>query len=263
MNLARPFKAGKVTQRCRSRVATPEILIYSIVATRRRYRIGLIPALKRRAKFISTLRVATADFEMTAPTSDSFFELTSGRRGHFQLESGYHSELWLDLDALFADSKRIAPFVEQLAESLRPYNADAICGPLLGGAFLAQLVAQTLGAEFCFTERVMPADASGLYPASYRLPPAFSARVRGKRVAIVDDIMSAGSALRGTYTELQSHRANAIVAGALMVLGNTGENFFAKEEVPVAAVVRESYALWLPSACPLCKAGVPLENVAD
>lgn len=200
---------------------------------------------------------------MNASTAASFFELTSGSRGHFQLESGYHSELWLDLDALFADRERIAPFVEQLAELLRPYNVEVICGPLLGGAFLAQLVAQTLSAEFCFTERSMPPNAEGLYPASYRLPRAFSARVHGKRVAIVDDIMSAGSALRGTYTELQTHGACTTVAGALMVLGTMGADFFAKEQVPVAAVVRENYALWLPSECPLCNAGTPLENVAD
>jgi orotate phosphoribosyltransferase len=200
---------------------------------------------------------------VNAPTAASFFELTSARRGHFQLESGYHGELWLDLDALFADSKRIAPFVEQLAESLRPYKVEAICGPLLGGAFLAQLVAQSLSCEFCFTERVMPANANGLYPASYRLPPAFSTRVRGKRVAIVDDIVSAGSALRGTYTQLQTHGAKTAVAGALMVFGNTGADFFATVQVPVAAVVRESYALWLPSDCPLCNAGMPLENVSD
>jgi orotate phosphoribosyltransferase len=199
---------------------------------------------------------------MTEPTATSFFELTSGRRGHFQLESGYHSELWLDLDALFANAHRIEPFVAQFAESLRPYNVDMVCGPLLGGAFLAQLVAQVLAVEFSFTERVMPANANGLYPASYRLPPAFTARVRGKRVAIVDDIMSAGSALRGTYTELQRHGANIAVAGALMVLGNTGADFFAKEQVPVEAVVREDYSLWLPGSCPLCVAGESLENVA-
>jgi orotate phosphoribosyltransferase len=108
----------------------------------------------------------------------------------------------------------------------------------------------------------MPANAGGLYPASYRLPPAFTARVRRKRVAIVDDIMSAGSALRGTYHELQGYGANTAVAGALMVLGNTGADFFAKEQVPVEAVVRENYSLWLPASCPLCVAGAPLENVA-
>ena len=199
---------------------------------------------------------------MTKPAATSFFELTSARRGHFQLESGHHSERWFDLDALFAVPGRINPFVKQLAESLRSYDVAAVCGPLLGGAFLAQLVAHALDVDFCFTARVMPQDAGGLYPASYLLPPAFAARVSGRRIAMVDDVMSAGSALRGTYTELKTHGAAPVVAGALMVLGTTGADFFAEQQVPVEAVVRESYSLWLPSECPLCKAGTPSENVA-
>ena len=198
---------------------------------------------------------------MNEPSATSLFELTAGRRGHFQLESGHHGELWFDLDALFAVPRRIDPFVSQLTEALRPYDVAAVCGPLLGGAFLAQLVAQALDVEFCFTERVMPRDAIGLYQASYRLPPAFIARVRGVRIAMVDDVMSAGSALRGTYTELETHGATPVVAGALMVLGNTGADFFAGQHVAVEAVVRENYSLWLPSECQLCAAGTPLENV--
>jgi orotate phosphoribosyltransferase len=192
----------------------------------------------------------------------SFLDLVAARRGHFQLESGHHSELWFDLDALFAVPGRIAPFVSQLTESLRPYNAAAVCGPLLGGAFLAQLVAQLLDVEFCFTERVMPQDAIGFYRATYRLPPAFIDRLRGRRVAMVDDVISAGSALRGTYTELQTHDATPVVAGALMVLGNTGSDYFAERQVAVEAVVRESYSLWLPSDCPHCANATPLENVS-
>lgn len=201
--------------------------------------------------------------KMIEATATSFFELTSGRRGHFQLESGHHSELWFDLDALFAVPRLIDPFVGQLADSIRRYNVAAVCGPLLGGAFLAQLVARKLDVEFCFTERVMPQDAKGLYQASYCLPPAFTARVRGRRLAMVDDVMSAGSALRGTYSELQSHGANPVVAGALMVLGDTAAAFFAANQIAVEAVVREDYSLWLPSECPLCVAGTPLENVAS
>jgi orotate phosphoribosyltransferase len=193
----------------------------------------------------------------------SFFELTAARRGHFQLESGHHSELWFDLDALFAVPGRITPFVNQLTESLRLYNVAAVCGPLLGGAFLAQLIAHALDVEFCFTERVMPGDAAGLYQASYLLPAAYSARVGGRRIAMVDDVMSAGSALRGTYNELKTHGAVPVVAGALMVLGTTGADFFAERQVAVEAVVREDYSLWLPSECPHCAAATPLENVGD
>jgi orotate phosphoribosyltransferase len=201
--------------------------------------------------------------QMTEATATSFLESIAGRRGHFQLESGYHSELWFELDALFADSKRIAPFVAQLADAIRPHKVDWVCGPLLGGAFLAQLVAQALGVEFCFTQRVMPANSSGLYQASYRLPQVFAARVREKRIAIVDDIMSAGSALRGTYSELLTHGAIPVVAGALMVLGETGATYFAEQEIAVEAVVRHSYSLWLPAECPHCSAGMPLENATD
>ena len=194
--------------------------------------------------------------------TSAFLDLVAGRRGHFRLESGHHSALWLDLDPLFAEPHRVNPFVAKLTNALRPYQVAAVCGPLLGGAFLAQLVAHALAVEFCFTERIMPSHAEGLYQASYRLPPAFAGRVRGKRLAMVDDVMSAGSALRGTYSELQAHGAVPVVAGALLVLGSTGADYFAQHNVAVEAVCRDDYELWLPSECPLCAAGLPLEDVA-
>jgi orotate phosphoribosyltransferase len=88
-----------------------------------------------------------------APDLAAFLRLAQGRRGHFRLESGHHSALWLDLDALFAGPRALAPFVGKLVARVRDHAVDVVCGPLLGGAFLAQLVAQSLAAEFCFTER--------------------------------------------------------------------------------------------------------------
>ncbi len=193
---------------------------------------------------------------------EAFLDLVPARRGHFRLESGHHSGLWLDLDPLFANPQTINPFVDALTAALREYSVAAVCGPLLGGAFLAQLVAHSLGVKFVFTERVMPLHADGLYRAGYHLPPAFAADLAGKRVAIVDDVMSAGSALRGTYTELREHEALPVVAGALLVLGSTGADFFAQQGVAVEAVIREDYQLWLPGECPLCLGGLPLEDVA-
>lgn len=191
-----------------------------------------------------------------------FLDLIGARRGHFLLESGHHSGLWLDLDGLFAHPARVEPFVALLTASLGGYGVDAVCGPLLGGAFLAQLVARSLGVEFWYTQRDMPAGPDGLYQARYRLPPALARRVRGKRCAIADDVMSAGSALRGTFSELQSHGATPVVAGALMVLGSTGADFFAAREIPVVAAARQAYDLWLPADCPFCASSVPLEEVA-
>src|SRR4051794_12936437 len=108
-----------------------------------------------------------------------FFGLVHGRRGHFLLESGYHSALWLDLDGLFLDTRRIQPFVTALATRLARHRIEVVCGPRLGGALLAELVAEELDSEFCLTERIST-DAEGLYRARYHLPAAFASRVPGR-----------------------------------------------------------------------------------
>jgi orotate phosphoribosyltransferase len=178
------------------------------------------------------------------------------------MESGYHSDLWLDLDALFAQPKHIEPFVDALASALRQHHIEVVCGPLLGGALLAQWVAHVLEAEFAFTEKVNGAQA-GLFTAQYKLPPALARRQRGKRVAMVDDVMSAGSSLRATHAALLEAGAVPVVAGALLVLGDAGTQHFAQLGIRVEAPARESFAMWLPETCPLCAAGVPLEDVAS
>ena len=79
-------------------------------------------------------------------------------------------------------------------------------------------------------------------------------------MAIVDDVMSAGSALRGTFLELGEHGAQPVVAGALLILGSAGAAWFADRNVPVEAVERAEYPLWTPGACPRCSAGEPLQD---
>ena len=207
-----------------------------------------------------TKRTSSFVAAMTETAAAAFLRLVESRRGHFRLESGHHGAFWLDLDTLFASPARIAPFVSDLAGRVRRHDVSAVCGPLLGGAFLAQQLAVALDVEFWFTERVPPSDRSGLYGASYVLPPAFTTRVPGRRVAIVDDVMSAGSALRGTFTELRAHRARPVVAAALLVLGDAGADFFAEQQLPVEWVARDEYELWLPEACPMCASDVPLED---
>src|SRR5512140_2309169 len=134
-------------------------------------------------------------------SASAFLELADCRSGHFCMESGFHSALWLNLDALFAATARIEPFISRLADLLRPHRLDAVCGPLLGGAFLAQRVAQLIDAEFWYTAPAGPSasdDGSSLFRARYRLPSSFATRLPRPRVALVDDVISAGSSLRAT-----------------------------------------------------------------
>ena len=95
-----------------------------------------------------------------------------------------------------------------MARLLAPYRVEAVCGPLVEGAFLAQMVAEEIGAEFYFAEQFTRPSAEGLYPVGYRIPEALRQALRGKRTGVVNDVINAGSAVRGACEDLRSAEPN-------------------------------------------------------
>ena len=187
--------------------------------------------------------------------------LVRGRRGHFQMESGYHSSSWSDLDALFDRPDELRPFVSELARRLSAHGPDAVCGPMTGGAKLAELIATELGLDRFVAERLEPPRATGMFPVRYRLPDAQRPSARGRRIAIVDDAISAGSAVRGTYADLVACDARPVALGALIVFGDAAVGFAAGSRLALEAIDRVPLAMWLPADCPLCGRGVPLDTL--
>jgi orotate phosphoribosyltransferase len=185
--------------------------------------------------------------------------LAGSRTGHFRLESGHHTELWLDLELLFTRPAVLRPFVTELARRLAIHRIDTVCGPLNGGAFIAELVALELGVEFAFAERIV-SQRTGLFPVDYRIPLALRAALRGERIAIVDDAISMGSAVRATLADLESCQANPVVIGALLVMGPSGTEFAAARGLPLERLTELPLRTWLPSACPLCASGSPVAD---
>ncbi len=182
------------------------------------------------------------------------------RRGHFLLESGYHTDLWLSLEALFVDPWAIAPQIAALAEALQPYALTAICGCLLGGAFLAQALAAHMGLRFYYAEPVaIPTDGS-LFSAQYRLPPDLRRRIASERVAVVDDVISAGSSVRATVADVATTGATIAVVASLVRLGSQADVYFGERGLPLVALAQQDFHLWPPATCPLCQTDMPLEN---
>jgi orotate phosphoribosyltransferase/GNAT superfamily N-acetyltransferase len=191
---------------------------------------------------------------------DDVLSLFDSQKGHFRFESGHHGNLWLNLELLCLRPARVKPFAKELAGQLANYKVDAVCGPLVEGAFVAQMVAEELEVEFFYAERFVESQVTSLYPVSYRLPEAQREKVRGKRIAIVNDVINAGSAVRGAFADLVDCGAQAIALGALLVLGSKASDFAAEWNMPLATLASLKNDLWLPSECPMCVRGVPLDN---
>jgi len=179
--------------------------------------------------------------------------------GHFLLESGYHADQWIDLERLFVDPPKTEAMIAELADRLRPHRCSAVCGPLTGGAFLAQRLAMMMGASFYYAEPLPAAAKAALFAAEYQLPAGVRNRVRGARVAVVDDVISAGSSVRATMAALSRAAASTVVVGSLLTLGDVGVAHLAERGVPLETLERRSFTAWKPDDCPLCASGVPLD----
>jgi orotate phosphoribosyltransferase len=174
--------------------------------------------------------------------------LAQPRRGHFELGTGYHGDLWLDLDALFLRPARLRPYVQWLSARLDAHQIDAVCGPLEGGAFLAQAVAEVLDTAFVPAGRAPGSPGPG--QAGYRLPPAVRPRVAGWRVAIVDDAISAGTAVAACFRLIRESGAVPAAAGALLALGRGAATVEATMSVPCYAAATLPCQVWPAADCP-------------
>lgn len=183
-------------------------------------------------------------------------ELLRARSGHFVFESGHHGDLWLDLDVLFDRPARLRPFVNELSDRLRRHGADVVCGPLTGGALVAYLVAARLEVEFRGAAQVTAPTAGALYSATYQL--RADPDVQGKRVAVVDDVINAGSATRSTLAALRAAGGVPVAIGAVLVLGAKASELADEQGLALEPVAQRGSALWEPASCPLCGSGMPL-----
>lgn len=175
------------------------------------------------------------------------------RAGHFAYESGDHGDTWLALELLVADPERLRQAAAVLADRARRHRPDLVCGPLIGGALVGPWVAHALGVPFVFAER-RPKGGG------YRIPRALRPAVRGARTLVVDDAINAGAATLGGVREIQTWGGRVVAVAALLVRAPGGRELLADRGLALEALVGLTWSTWPALDCPLCRAGVPLDD---
>ncbi len=185
-------------------------------------------------------------------------QLLAERHGHFVFESGHHGDVWLALELLFLNPERVRPLADELAQQIQRADPEVICGPLEEGALLAMLIALQLQLPFCYS---IPkrADTS----AQYRLPDLQTGFLANKKVALVDDVINAGSAIGGTIDALTQCDAMPVAIGALVTYGSSAATIADRYSVTLSTLVSKPSRIWDAATCPLCADNVPIDNRAN
>lgn len=163
--------------------------------------------------------------------------------GHFLLASGRHSPKFLQSLTVMQHPEHAEALGAALAEKFRGLDLDFVLGPAMGGVVLAHTVAKALGCRALFAEKA----GKGMM-----IREAFNVGA-GERFLAVEDVITTGGSLRKAIRAAEDQGATCADIGCLID----------RLQSPLAprSLLRLEFPSYTPDACPLCRAGVPLEAV--
>lgn len=167
--------------------------------------------------------------------------------GHFLLASGRHSPVFLQSTTVLQHPEVALRLGAALAETVRAKAPDFVIGPAMGGVVLAFVVARALGCRALFAEK---GDGGMLVRSAFAIRP-------GERFVAVEDVLTTGGSLRRSIAAAE--RAGAVCVGAACLIDRGLSQL--PEDLSLCSLARLEFPTYPPEACPLCRDGVPLEEV--
>jgi orotate phosphoribosyltransferase len=183
---------------------------------------------------------------------------------HFVYISGDHGDGWIDKDAIFPHTARVARLAELLVETIGDREIDVVCGPATGGLIVSQWTAHHLGVPSVFAEhgKEQGYDPRAAHPGPLRPPfllkRGYDRLVAGKRVLVVDDVINTGESVAETGAAVKTAGGEVRTVAALCSRGNAGPAEVRCEDY--VWLVEVQIPSWPAADCELCRRGVPINT---
>ncbi len=182
-----------------------------------------------------------------APTTESFvLQHAAIRQGHFLLNSGMHSPVFVELEPIVQDPTLTAAVVAPLVDRFRAEEPHIVLAAMGPDALLAFEAARQLGARAVFADG--PVGRRAVRP-TFRMKP-------GERVVVLIGVIVTGDSARELIRLAQSSGARVVGVGVL--IDRSGVRL--DVGVPIEALAVVDLETYFTPVCPLCAAGRPLER---
>ena len=169
---------------------------------------------------------------------------------HVVYTSGKHGSAYVNKDAVYPSTARVAELCRYLADAATPHRPEVVCGPATGGIILAQWTAHHLGVPAVYAEK---APDGGMV-----LKRGYDKLVAGRRVLVVEDVLNTGGSIRDTVRAVRAAGGEVVAAAALV---NRGRVTAADVEAPaLTALLDVDLDAWEAADCPLCRDRVPVNT---
>lgn len=176
-------------------------------------------------------------------------------RGHFRLSSGKCSPAYVDHWGILADSLLMEILMPPLADRFADEEIDAVAGQARGGnvlaawtaAYLSQIKNQTIRA--LYTEKHDPVMI---------LPLPLWRFAKGKRVLVVEDVLTTGSNARKVIELINGLGGKTVAVAAIWNRGNVVADDVGAR---IIALIEEQIPAYSKEDCLACQANVPHDSL--
>ncbi len=180
---------------------------------------------------------------------------------HFMYTSGLHGSMYINKDRLYPHTQMTQQFRRSMATHFTDeakYGIEVVAVPAVGGITLGTWTSHWL-------EQMTGRKALMVYAEKSRDGETLEFRrgygelVKGRRVLLVDDILTTGSSVTKLARAVRALGGNILAAAVICNRGNvTAEE--AGEVPELFALADVSFEAYAPNECPICKKGIPIKR---
>lgn len=173
-----------------------------------------------------------------------FKEKGALQTGHFILNSGLHSEQYIQCARVLQHPDLARRLGANLAEKFSHREVDVVIGPAVGGITLSFAVGLALDCRAIFTEK----SEEGM-----KLRRSFDI-YSDEKILVVDDVFTTGNSIKEVMKTIQAQGGKTIGGGVLVDRSKDKTEEF---EVPIKSLIDLNLKTYSPKKCPMCRDGDP------
>jgi orotate phosphoribosyltransferase len=133
---------------------------------------------------------------------------------HIVYTSGKHGEVYFNKDAIYPHTHEISLICKEIATRFKDSGVEVVAGPALGGIILstwtAYYLSELTGREVLGVYTEKTPDKNQIFTRGY------DALVKGKKVLIVEDIVTTGGSIKKVIASVKQAGGDVIGACALV-----------------------------------------------
>ncbi len=178
---------------------------------------------------------------------------------HFVYNSGRHSSVYINKDALYLHTDSISKLCQHMAQPYEADEIDIVVGPVLGGIVLSQWTTHALNAQRTTGETLaIYAEKEAGSDHAFAFYRGYDKHIQGKKVLIVEDILTTGGSVRRVIELVRKHGGHVVGVSALCNRGNVQSKEVGN--VPVSTLITLDLETYAEEDCPFCEQHVPVNT---